>query len=165
MPVLVKMSLYASIDLIEASMLGRCSVDVEDHFVGEVESDRSIAGLASSTCCDTKEGFLLRTLRDVLVLNSGTAPSTLGLGFANPNLDAVPARGPFDSGECPALDKGSLILGRGSDICCDLPPVCTLLESGRTPSLLSCLRPLEPDCAYIPGILLPLLSPVRDGGS
>jgi hypothetical protein len=37
------MSLYASIDLIEASMLGRCSVDEVVHFVGEVEPDLSIA--------------------------------------------------------------------------------------------------------------------------
>jgi hypothetical protein len=39
--VLVKISLYASADFNEASMLGRCSADVGDHFVGDEEPDLS----------------------------------------------------------------------------------------------------------------------------
>lgn len=112
------------------------------------------------------EGFLLKTLRDVFVLSSGATPSTLALGCPNPNRDAVPARCPVGSGDCLVLVAGSLMLGRGNEVCSGLPATaCALLYSGAPWGLMSILRLFGPGCAYRPGSLLPLLSPGRVGGS
>lgn len=168
--VLVKMSLYASIDLIEASMLGRRSVDAEDHFVGEVDSGRSIFDRVSSEGCPIKEGFLLKTFRDGLLLSSGASLSEGPFIFdlPNPNLEAVPARGAVGSEGCPLSNEGSRVLERGWTrwFCCAFPATsCPLRESVSPVSLYSGLRLLDPGCAYAPGILLPFLSPGRVGGS
>ena len=129
--VLAKISLYASIDFAEASILGRWST-AGTRFVGEAKSDPTKAERGPPECCETKEGFLLKLFRDDLLLSSGTGPSKAPfvLDLPNPNLEAVPARGSFGSVGGPVLDEGSLIPGRGCTVCCDLPVTgCPLLKS------------------------------------
>jgi hypothetical protein len=118
--VLVKISLYASAALSDASMLGLFSANVVAHIVGEEEIDLSKRGRGLSEFCAIEEGFLLSTFRDDFPLSSGAsapAPGTVLLAaFPNPNLDPVPALtcgSVFDL----ELGDGSRMFGLRSPVC------------------------------------------------
>jgi len=111
--VLVNISLYASADLSEESMLGLFSVWDGAHFVGDEEMDLSIGGRGLSAFCAIEEGFLLSTFRDDFPLNSGGSALVLLAALPNPNLDPVP-------GFCTSglvLGEGERKFGLGSPAC------------------------------------------------
>jgi hypothetical protein len=117
--VLVNISLYASADLSEASMLGLFSAWDGVHFVGDEEMDLSIGGRGLSAFCAIEEGFLLSTFRDDFPLNSGGSGLVLLAALPNPNLDPVP-------GLCASglkLGDGERRFGLGS-------PACSCLLTG-----------------------------------
>jgi hypothetical protein len=100
--VLAKISLYASADLSEASMLGLVSAETWDHFDGDEDPDLSIAERGLLGFCAIEEGFLLNTLRDDFPFSSG---AVLGFtvfadGLPNPKLD------PFDFDSSAGLGAG-----------------------------------------------------------
>jgi len=116
--VLVKISLYASADFREASMLGRVSADVRDHLVGEEDPDLSVDGRELPACCHaTEDGFLLKTFRDDFFFNSGVGLALPAFVFDLPKpklVDATPLD--LDSGTTLILGEGSRMLGLGRPV-------------------------------------------------
>jgi hypothetical protein len=88
---------------------------------GEVDPDLSRLGRGSPEFCAIEEGFLFKTLREDLPLNSGTFSFGVVVVAVLPKPKRDPDMLSFVSGIDLVFGDGERMLGLGNPVCCILP--------------------------------------------
>ena len=137
---------------------------------GDVDPDLSRLERGSPEFCAMEEGFLLKTLREDLPLNSGTFCFGVVVVAVLPKPKRDPDVLGFVSGIDLVFGDGERMLGLGNPVCCVLPTGVGPLLGSVCPDICAMSASLRstlagPGCIYVTSLLLLGASPGRVGGS